>query len=260
MFFNLNLNVDKIIILGLLRNKNKIEKKFSKIFSQNQDMKKLEYHLVEGIGSTQNDGNYNSSLWSILNHSTLDNISKDIFTNHVNIYKYALKNNMERILVLEDDAYFENINRNQEKYINNFLSKNKSYDILYLGYCNWPWMWSTWKNLHIVKPFSPLALHSYIINKKGMEKVIHAIHHNPKLVDLHIDKVLAQNNILNKYAVYPMIGFQEKDPSLYEKAFDKIGFFYIPFKTFCKINEQVSLFIPLFLVFILCLYIYYKFY
>ena len=84
------LNVDKIIVLGLLKNKEKIEKKFSNMFTDHT--KKLEYHLVPGVGSTQNDGNYYSSLWSILHHRTIDNISKDIFKNHVNIYKKARKN------------------------------------------------------------------------------------------------------------------------------------------------------------------------
>ena len=250
MFFN----VDKIIVLGLLKNKAEIEKKFSSMFTDHT--KKLEYHLVPGVGSTQNDGNYHSSLWSILHHRTIDNISKDIFKNHVNIYKNARRNNWNRILVLEDDVVFPKIYPKQNKVVNRWLTENKSYDILYLGYCNWPWIWSTFRNSYIVKPAYPLTLHSYIINRKGMDKVLNLIQSNPKLEDLHIDKLLAQEKSLHKFAVFPMIGFQAKDPSLYSKACDKLGI-YVNFTTFCRINEYVSLIIPIFLF---CLFFFYFFF
>ena len=40
-----------------------------------------------------------------------------------------------------------------------------------------------------------------------------------------------------------MIAYQDKDPSLYTKACDKLGI-HVEFNSFCKFNEFVSLLIP----------------
>jgi len=246
MFFN----VDKIFVLGLMKNKKKIESKFSKIFS-NTDAKKLEYHFVSGVGSTQNDGMYHSSLWSILNHNTIDNISKDIFKNHMDIYRKAKESNFDRILVLEDDAYFKDYSVKQLQFLNLWLGKYQStYDILYLGYTNWPWLWSTFHNFYIIQPKSPLLLHAYVITKQGIDKMLNLVEQNPQYQNIHIDKVFAQEKTIQKYATFPMIAYQDKDPSLYTKACDKLGI-HVEFNSFCKFNEFVSLLIPFILVIIL---------
>lgn len=254
MFYNL----DKIFILGLIKNKEQIEKKFSSMFPYHT--KKLEYFLVPGIGSNQNDGCYDSSLLSILKHNTVDNISRDIFKNHVAIYKKAKTENLNRIMILEDDAVFsDNIPYNQKNTINRWIKENTKYDILYLGYCNWPWIMSTFQNLFIVKPYSPLTLHAYIMNKKGIDKVLSIIENNSSLNKLHIDKLFQQEKTINKYAVYPMIAFQEKDPSLYTKACDKIGI-YLNFKSFCRFNEIISLLLPIFMTIFICIFFYFFLY
>ena len=100
-------NVDKIFILGLLKNKTKIEKKFNSIFQDKRFSGKLDYYLVPGVGSATNDGLYDTSLWSIINHKTMDNISKDIFKNHVDIYQKSKEMNYDRVMILEDDAIFQ---------------------------------------------------------------------------------------------------------------------------------------------------------
>ena len=245
MFFN----VDKIFVLGLVKNKASIQKKFSSMFPDSNIYNKIEYYFVTGSGSTQNDGLLNSSLWSILQHKTIDRISKDIFKNHIDILKKAKENNYTRILILEDDAYFTPISNNQMVAVNHWMETNTSYDMLYLGYVNWPFCWSMFHNYYIVRPKSPLTAHSYIVNKKGIDKILSLVETCPSWYEHHIDKFYSCENSIQKFGVFPMVSFQDKDPSLFIKALDKLGL-YIPFSNFCRANENVSLYITyIFLLF-----------
>lgn len=238
-------NVDKIFILGLLKNKTRIISKFDSIFNDKLFDGKLEYHLVNGVGSATNDGLYDSSLWSILQHKTMDRISRDIFKNHVDIYKKSKQMDYERVMILEDDAIFTSYkNQNQLNFLNSYIRNNENYDIFYLGYVNWPILWSSFSNPFVIKPFSPLTAHAYIINRNGIQKILEMIQTNPELQSIHIDKLLATSKTIKKKAAFPMISFQEKDPSLYLKACDKIGI-YIDFIKFSRINENISIYIPI---------------
>ena len=238
-------NVDKIFILGLLKNKTRIISKFDSIFNDKSFDGKLEYHLVNGVGSATNDGLYDSSLWSILQHKTMDRISRDIFKNHVDIYKKSKQMHYERVMILEDDAIFTSYkNQNQLNFLNSYIRNNENYDIFYLGYVNWPILWSSFCNPFVIKPFSPLTAHAYIINRNGIQKILEMIQTNPELQSIHIDKLLATSKTIKKKAAFPMISFQEKDPSLYLKACDKIGI-YIEFIKFSRINENISIYIPI---------------
>ena len=238
-------NVDKIFILGLLKNKTRIISKFDSIFNDKSFDGKLEYYLVNGVGSATNDGLYDSSLWSILQHKTMDRISRDIFKNHVDIYKKSKQMDYERVMILEDDAIFTSYkNQNQLNFLNSYIRNNENYDIFYLGYVNWPILWSSFSNPFVIKPFSPLTAHAYIINRNGIQKILEMIQTNPELQSIHIDKLLATSKTIKKKAAFPMISFQEKDPSLYLKACDKIGI-YIDFIKFSRINENISIYLPI---------------
>jgi hypothetical protein len=238
-------SIDKIFVLGLLKHKKAIEEKFNNLFVSNDDKKKLVYHYTEGVGNqTSNDGSYNANLKQILGHNTTDAISKDIFMNHIKIIEKAYLGKHQNIMVLEDDAVWD-----VKKALpivtkmNNFiLTQPKSFDILYLGYCNYPFMFSAFnlKNPSIVRPFRPLCAHGYIVNREGLAKILYY----QKLVyptfDGHIDKFYATCSHLTKKAVFPQFIFQEKAPALYTKACDIIGV-NVSFDTICKINENLSL-------------------
>ena len=105
-------------------------------------------------------------------------------------------------------------------------------------------MWSSFSNPFVIKPFSPLTAHAYIINRNGIQKILEMIQTNPELQSIHIDKLLATSKTIKKKAAFPMISFQEKDPSLYLKACDKIGI-YIDFIKFSRINENISIYLPI---------------
>lgn len=241
------LHVDKVFILSLLKNKEKVEKKFTSMFDSSMH-KKLEFFYIGGCGpNTTNDGQYDSTLVSILKHNTIDEISKDIFKNHVSIYRKAKKEGLKRIMILEEDAFFTSMPVSQCNAVNKFLT-TKSYDIFYLGYVNWPRIWSTFSSFHIVQPSSPLTCHAYIMNYTGIDKVLSLLENNTTITELHIDKFLSEEKSLSKFAVFPQIAFQEKPPSLFIKACDKLGI-SINFNVFCRWNENISLYLPFVLVF-----------
>ena len=156
-------SIDKIFILGLLKNKKSIESKFNNLFVSKEDRQKIVYHFTEGIGhNTTNDGSYNASLRQILSHSTKDNISKNIFENHIKIIEKGYIGKYKNIMILEDDAIWD-VKKSQQMImkVNKFvLSYPFSFDILYLGYCNFPYLFSAMNitNPSFVRPFSLYVL------------------------------------------------------------------------------------------------------
>lgn len=249
--------VDKVIVLGLEKNEEKIRKKFDLLFPKDQ----LDYFITKGVGTTQNDGTMNSSLWKIMCHDTIDNISIDIFKNHVQIIKQCFYNpQIQNVLILEDDACFPNWNQEKWNKTEAWLQNNPSrWDIFFLGYCNWPSMWSTFTTKNIVKLSSPLTAHAYILNKNGMFKVLKTIEKNPQCHQMHIDKLFTKIPKFYKFGSFPMVSFQEKCPGLYLKACDKMGV-RILFSTCCQWNEWVSVILPILVYILFFLFIFFYVY
>lgn len=244
-------SIDKIFVLGLLKNKKSIEEKFNNLFVSKDDKMKIVYHYTEGVKNrTNNDGSYDANLKQILGHNTNDAISKDIFINHIKIIEKAYLGKHQNIMVLEEDAVW-----NVKKALpivtkmNNFiLTQPKSFDILYLGYCNYPFVFSALnlRNPSIVRPFRPLCAHGYVVNREGLAKILYY----QKLVyptfEGHIDKFYATCSHLRKKSMFPQFIFQDKPPALYTKACDIIGV-NVSFDTICKLNEIFSVVMCLFL-------------
>ena len=238
--------VDKVVILTT---ENKVsdtwKKRYLDFFSENT----VDFFVTKGVGATQNGGNINESLLTILSHNSLDPVSKDILKNHLKIIENSLQDsNVKNVMILEDDAMFPDWNSEKWKRMESWLVRNENvWDIFFLGYCQWPLLFSFMVARDIVKLTSPLTAHAYILNRKGMEKIVHAMQIEPKRYEQHIDKIFASIPHFNKYGAFPMVSFQEKCPGLYLKACDKLGQ-RVLFSTWCKWNEWISLFIP-----ILCL-------
>jgi len=242
-------SIDKIFVLGLLKNKKSIEEKFNNLFVSKDDKMKIVYHYTEGVKNrTNNDGSYDANLKEILGHNTKDEISKDIFINHIKIIEKGYLGKHKNIMVLEDDAIW-NVKTALPivTKMNNFiLKKPSSFDILYMGYCNYPYMFSSFniRNPSIVRPFRPLCAHGYVVSRQGLEKILYY----QKLLypdfDGHIDKFYANCSFLRKKGVFPQFVFQEKPPALYTKACDIIGI-NLSFDTICKVNENLSVFLCL---------------
>lgn len=242
--------VDKVVVLGLEKNEDKIRKKFNNLFQKEQ----LDFFITKGVGTAQNDGNMSSSLWKIMCHDTIDKISIDIFKNHVEIIKQCFYNpTINNVLILEDDACFPDWNQQKWNETECWLKQNPNkWDIFFMGYCNWPSMWSILTTKNIVKLSSPLTAHAYILNKNGMFKILKTIEKNPQCHKMHIDKLFTKIPKFNKYGSFPMVSFQEKCPGLYLKACDKLGI-RVLFSSCCKWNEWVSVLFPIVIFFLVSL-------
>jgi len=246
---------DKICVLGLEKKEQQIRNKFDSLFPTSQ----LDYFITKGVGTGQNDGTTSSSYWDILNHSTIDKISIDIFKNHISIIKkYYQDESIENILILEDDAEFPNWDQHKWNRVEYWLKENPNeWDIFYLGYCNWPYLWSTFKTSSIVKLSSPLTAHAYILNRSGMYKILKTIEKNPDTNKLHIDKLYTKIKRFKKLGIFPMVSFQEKCPGLYLKACDKMGV-RVLFSTCSKWNQWISIILPFIILFLIYYFIFYK--
>ena len=247
--------VDKVIILTT---ENKVndqwKSRYLKFFSENE----VEFFVTKGVGATQNGGRIDESITTILSHTSVDPVSKDILKNHLRIIKKSLENpSTQNVMILEDDAIFPKWKQDQWRRMETWLMEHeKTWDIFFLGYCQWPLLMSFMVDWNVVKLTSPLTAHAYILNRKGMQKILHAMQVDPKRNDQHIDKIYASIPNFNKYGAFPMVSFQEKCPGLYLKACDKLGQ-RILFSTWCKWNEWICLLIPIlfFILFTLLFYV-----
>jgi hypothetical protein len=246
--------VDKVVVLTTEQKiTDKWKSRYLDFFSEN----KVEFFVTKGIGATQNSGNIDESLSTILRHNSSDAVSRDILKNHLAIIQKSIDDRtIQNVMILEDDAIFPNWNNKKWNRIETWLQKNNNtWDIFFLGYCQWPYLFSFMVHQNIVKLTSPLTAHAYILNRSGMEKIKYAMQMEPQRKNQHIDKIYASIPHFNKYGAFPMVSFQEKCPGLYLKACDKLGQ-RVLFSTWCKWNEWLSFMIPifLFLMFIILVY------
>jgi hypothetical protein len=218
-------------------------------------VKKYYIYEVDGI-KMNNEGNIDISLFTIMTHNHINAVSLDITKNFINMIKHAYLNNYSNVLFLEEDAEFDNIDSSKIEKVESWLSQNYSkWDIFYLGYCNWPYMTSFMINPNIVKVSCPLLAHSFILNKSGMEKILNYTEYGQKNMNHHFDKILGSKiNSLRKFAIFPMISFQHKNPALLQKALDKMNI-NLSMKSICKCNEIISILFPLILIIIFVFYI-----
>ncbi len=234
---------EQIYILGLERNDTK---KWRDSFHDMLPKDKVRFWIEKGAQNTKNDGQLDTSFTSILSFNSCDAVSKDIFHNHVKIYQDAWKKNFETILILEDDVVFPHWNENKwEGLQHELIQRRKHWDICYLGYCQWPILLSTIVSTNVVKLTTPLTTHAYLISRTGIEKFLYNLKVNPKQNEkYHIDKALQKTPHMKLYGAFPMMAFQKSDPALYTKAMDKMNV-SMSFQTFCKVNEWVSVSIPI---------------
>lgn len=195
-----------------------------------------------------NNGSGNKPLKNALfNNTECDEVCSNITSNHFSMIEKAYNLGLNRILILEDDARFDMpINIDKLKRVETWLNEN-DWDIFYFGSCPWPVMIYIPYSRDIVKTPSPQLAHSYLLNRKGMEKVLK---HKDRR-DFQIDVLLSKIDML-KFAIFPSICFQCVDPALYRQT--KIP---IPFRKISTTMEYISLLAPLVLVIIIVYAIYY---
>lgn len=217
-------------------------------------------YKVTGISTKKNNGKGTLSMSQILSHNAPDEVSMDIYKNHIMMIQEAYSKGYDRVLFLEDDARFEDkldpIQIQNIKYV----LKNKEWDIFYLGYCPWPYVISFPVSPNIVRIPSPLLAHAYILSRSGMEKILE--HHNstvlPSKQNVHMDKVLSEIKGFYKLGTYPSICYQKNDPGLFKEAKNKMKLPF-GFKKVCKFLEHFALLWPI-LVLLIVIFLIVRYY
>jgi GR25 family glycosyltransferase involved in LPS biosynthesis len=147
---------------------------------------------------------------------------------HIKTWESVRDNNDEFALILEDDTRFQsNFKEELKKKLN---SVPKDFDILYIGCfigCDTEGKKNLLHNIHSISysglkykkinndiyvPSLPFGLHSYIVSKKGVNKLLSLIKIN-KLngsIDGHI---LKYSSSLNIYATNPLLTYQNVNDS-----------------------------------------------
>ena len=174
-------------------------------------------HTYPSAKKTSNKGGKNIDFLDILAHDHIDETSLNITRNHVNVISESFAEGLENVLILEDDVEFSVSSQKLEK-IQNWISNN-NWDILYFGHCPWPIIFNIPVAKDIVKTFSPLLAHCYLLNRRGMSKVIQT-YRKKKL--LQFERLLQASN-LRSYAVLPSIAYQIDPPGLYSNAVEKLN-------------------------------------
>lgn len=148
---------------------------------------------------------------------------------HLNVWKTFLNTDANYAVIFEDDIILQDV-KDLSKSIPYYVSKTpKDFDILYLGSFgseNTPNfftramsvlnMCSSYKKINdnVYKPEVALAMHAYVISKKGAKKLIHYL--NGKIHN-HIDyciQNLYNKSLLNNYITTPRLVYQSSTNEL----------------------------------------------
>lgn len=240
--------VDMVYVLKLDKN----NEKEMRNHLEEVGIKRFQFYSVPGCVSDKNEGDMKLSLLDIMSHNPTNAIAQDITQNHVDMIKKAYMDGYTRVLFLEEDARLEKEAFEIKKWqpVSEWIQNCPKWDIFYLGYCNWPLVMSFLITTRIVKVWDPLLAHAYILNKRGMEKILNFTENGVKNMEMHIDKMYTRIPNFQKYACLPMVAFQNKDPALHTKACDHLNI-RLSIKSLCWWNQYISVAIPiLILIFI----------
>ena len=175
----------------------------------------------------------------------------------MNMIREAHSQGHELVLFLEDDALFTPISVEKERRLQEWMLKNtKKWDIFFMGYCPWPVLSTMMVHRDVVRVFTPVCAHAYVLHRKGMEKMLMFLE-NPDHRKWHFDKIFNKIPNFRKYAAFPMISFQEVGPALYTKAIDRVGV-NLSFTTLCRGMEFVSLLLPVIILLLLVYFVFQK--
>jgi|UniRef100_A0A6C0K4X4 hypothetical protein len=235
--------IEKIYVLKLAKNDGTVmEEHLQKRFPG----KPVQFWEVEGKTVNKNEGSINLSLWRILCHNYVDEVAQDITKNHMAMIRDAHDSGEGCVLFLEEDARFEEAPVSRLKGVSEWLKNSPMWDIFFLGYCNWPLVASFFVTTNVVKLWSPLNAHAYILNRRGMQKILNYTENGQK-VNQHVDKIYATMPMLQRYGMFPMIAFQNKEPALFTKVCDKLNV-RMSMRTLCIVNQYLSLLIPILII------------
>lgn len=126
---------------------------------------------------------------------------------HINIIKKAKEQNLDRVMIFEDDVYFNDKITEYENIINNFIDNN-NYDLFYLG-CNFNQSPTIQISEYIKKVSFAWTTHCYIVNKNVYDKIIQ-YENNIEPIDIVYNSIQKEGN---SYCINPRLAYQRAGKS-----------------------------------------------
>lgn len=160
---------------------------------------------------------HQTTLADIFEHGTqtVGPLALDLGKNHLHIISKAYRQGCKNVLVMEDDAHFDNELTLQ--FLPNivFWLKRNDWDIFNFGSIEFPVPFRYPVAPGIALGVKPLLAHCYVLSRCGMAKIIQ--YWKSTQPKLHIDRIFA--NLYKKYHVaHPPINFQTEKPALFRQA------------------------------------------
>lgn len=196
--YNINHIVDKIYIINMDKDKERLKNLDKKMKSLN-----LNYKRISGIDGEKVYPEYK-------NITKLRPGQLGCLLSHKEVLEDAIKNNYENILVLEDDIIFhKNFHSEFEKKYKYLLEKEKRFDLIYLG-CSQSlgglgqWKHTKMKN-HYYDNYSTDGTFSMLINKNIFNVILNYINKLDIPIDTSISKNILKKKKYKCFTIYPHI-------------------------------------------------------
>ncbi len=179
------------------------------------------YEFPNNYNNNKNGADKECSNYDILSSSSdcCGKICLEITKNHIHVIKEAFKKNKRNVLIFEDDSRWE-CDSTQLDAITEWM-KNNEWDIFYLGYFCFPNFIGRPISKNVVKLFSPLLTHAYIVNRSAMLDIIQN-ENNMIGNKIPIDVYYKQKNF-KKFGAYPCLAYPADPPGHCTKFFERVG-------------------------------------
>lgn len=157
-----------------------------------------------------------TKLMNIIKHNpdVLGDVAKSLTHHHMYLIQKAYYTNINSVILLEDDAQFDQILiKKKLPSIVKWLKKEK-WHIFNFGTLS---IFPAKIPIHngVALGIKPLLSHSYALSRTGMRRILDYWENGGKI--MHVDKLLT--TVFKKYHVaYPSICFQTEKPALFQQA------------------------------------------
>lgn len=190
--------IDKIFIINL-------EKDTEKLKHCEQLLQGYDYEITKAVEGKSLD-------YKLMNEFRIKlNLNPNLtacFMSHAKLWKRAIDENLERILIFEDDINVHySIQDVFDKFTKYFDTIQDKPDLFYLGKCcdicsN---MTHLVDNVYQLK--SPLCLHAYILSREACQKLLDSLY-NRSIVDTYIRKMI-EDDKLTAQGFHPSLVYQD---------------------------------------------------
>lgn len=161
-----------------------------------------------------------------------EDTKRGCFISHQTVINECYNSSMDRVLILEDDAYFiKNLSKLSIQleeiivWLNNNSSKEGLFDVFFLGHLPIFPLEPVGFKTGIVKTKGSRYTHCYLLSREGMEKII-KIKYDGEHYDYYT------GNFEKNFGIYPMISYQDDVISV-----NDYNFFY---RLFSGVRNRIS--------------------